>query len=933
VYLNARSIINKFDIFQSWVTAVKPDLIGITETWANKNIFDSELALPGYDLFRKDRPTDREGGGVILYVNSDLHAVEYVPDSNFPEQIWCQILDHNRDKFYVGVCYRTPTVAIFDIDTNSSLRQLLTKLSGSNSHFMLMGDFNYPFSRWPPQVDSDGLWGHARDFCDCLEDNFLSQHVTIPTRNGHILDLVITDEPDMVTDVTDLGVLATSDHQALQWRVHVSAVSSVRTRQVFDYTRADICGIKTKLSKYDWEELFRNKSVEDSWSLFKDILHQLENLYVPIKKVNYNRGKPMWLSHKALKIVKHRHKIFRKYKDSSHPACKKANRQASKVVHQSRRTFESKLGSKIKDDKKSFFAYARCKAKSKVKVEPLVGLDGVEVEDTLQIAEVFNNQFSSVFTAENMTEVPCSPTMFTGSENDKLSDIIFTEDEVLKRLQRLREDKSAGVDDIASRFLKAICSDLATPVTLLFSRSMMEGIVPHDWKLANVTPIYKHGSKKLAENYRPISLTCHLSKVMESIVRDVITQHLTKFNLILGSQHGFRRGRSCVTNLLAFLDKVTTYNDDKDSVDIIFLDFAKAFDKVPHRRLMLKLKAHGIDGRVINWISNWLENRMQRVCINGTSSGWRVVLSGVPQGSVLGPLLFLIFINDLDLRLLSTILKFADDTKILGKAITPTDRLQLQLDLDELCKWAKDWQMKFNVSKCKVMHTGSSNSNSTYFMNGQQLSEVTEHKDLGIMISSTLKVADHCQYACNKANKMLGLLKRTIKHKNYTVMVQLYKSLVRPHLEYGSTAWNPHYSKDKAMLERVQHRFTRLFPDLRVMEYDARLEVLKLWTLEERRNRADLMEVYKMMHGFNDIPVTTYFQIATDSCTRGHNKKLVKRHCHTDARLYFFSLRVVTRWNSLPQETVDAPSVNIFKRHLDLLRQKRMGYFMDSWSA
>jgi len=387
----------------------------------------------------------------------------------------------------------------------------------------------------------------------------------------------------------------------------------------------------------------------------------------------------------------------------------------------------------------------------------------------------------------------------------------------LKRLQRLRENKSAGVDDISSRFLKAISSEVVTPVTLLFNRSMSESKVSHDWKMANVTPIFKQGSRNLPENYRPISLTCHLSKVMESIVRDVITQHLTKFNLILSSQHGFRRGHSCVTNLLAFFDKVMSYNDDRESVDIIFIDFAKAFDKVPHRRLISKLKAHGIDGRVADWISNWLDNRMQRVCINGVLSGWRLVTSGVPQG----PLLFLIFIKDLDLGLLSSVLKFADDTKIYGKAATPADRLQLQLDLSEMCRWAEEWQMKFNVSKCKLMHTGSSNSNYLYSMNGQILNEVAEHKDLGITISSDLKVANHCQHACSKANRMLGLIKRTVKHKNITVMVQLYKSLVRPHLEYCSPVWNPHYSKDKAMVERVQHRFTRLFPELRVMTYEA----------------------------------------------------------------------------------------------------------------
>ena len=171
------------------------------------------------------------------------------------------------------------------------------------------------------------------------------------------------------------------------------------------------------------------------------------------------------------------------------------------------------------------------------------------------------------------------------------------------------------------------------------------------------------------------------------------------------------------------------YRDVKESIDI-FLDFAKAFDKVPHNRLMSKIIAHGIDGRVARWISDWLGNRMQRVCLSGATSNWILVLSGVPQGSVLGPLLFLIFINDLDLNLVSSILKFADDSKNLWQShhACSADRLQLQLDLDALCKWADDWQMKFNVSKCKVMHTGSSNTNCSYFMNGQLLNSVTEHK-------------------------------------------------------------------------------------------------------------------------------------------------------------------------------------------------------------
>ena len=291
----------------------------------------------------------------MLYVNSDLQAVEYKPDSDFPEQIWCQIKDpDNSNKFFVGVCYRTPTDNIFNIDTHSALRELLCKLGSSNKHFMLMGDFNYAFPCWPPHQDTDGLNNSAKEFCNCLDDNFLVQHVTTPTRKDNILDLVITDEPDMITDVTVIGALGTSDHHALQWAVQVKTVSNVTTRQVYDYSRADTCRIKTELAKVDWKELFSGMSVEDCWNLFKNTLQQLESTYVPTKTTKCNTRKPMWLSHKALKAVKHRHKIFQKYKNPAHPACKKANSQASKAVHQSRQLFERKLGSKIKEDKVFF---------------------------------------------------------------------------------------------------------------------------------------------------------------------------------------------------------------------------------------------------------------------------------------------------------------------------------------------------------------------------------------------------------------------------------------------------------------------------------------------------------------------------------------------------------------------------------------------------
>jgi len=254
--------------------------------------------------------------------------------------------------------------------------------------------------------------------------------------------------------------------------------------------------------------------------------------------------------------------------------------------------------------------------------------------------------------------------------------------------------------------------------------------------------------------------------------------------------------------------------------------------------------SHGITGKLLKWIGEWLRGREQRVCIRGACSGWRKVTSGVPQGSVLGPVLFLIYINDLDIGILSLIFKFADDTKLLARVTSAEDRDQLQADLDHLGEWSDKWQMKFNTEKCKVMHLGRGNLKYNYFMENRRLEVVEKERDLGVVISNDLKASNQCRSAYNKAMRTLGMMNRTIVYKNKDTLLRLYKTLVRPSLEYCSSAWSPHYVKDKQLLEKAQHRFTRMVPGLARMEYHDRLRVLNIWSLEERRNRADLLEAF-----------------------------------------------------------------------------------------
>ena len=536
----------------------------------------------------------------------------------------------------------------------------------------------------------------------------------------------------------------------------------------------------------------------------------------------------------------------------------------------------------------------------------MVDAAGVELAGDDEVVEELNAQFSSVFVVENLDSIP----HVTGAPEIRgkspLLDVQVEIDEVRDRLRGLRADKATGVDELSPRLLRELCEELAYPVTRVFRQSMDTGVVPADWRDADVTPIFKKGRREQAENYRPISLTSQLSKILESILKDQIVAHLDKNNLIRESQHGFRKGRSCTTNLLTFLEYVTKHLDGREPVDAVFLDFSKAFDKVPHARLLAKVRAHGIDGKVAEWIAAWLSGRRQQVCVRGRRSGWRRVLSGVPQGSVLGPLLFIIFANDLECGLQSPVLKFADDTNIFRRVVQQRDYMQLQADLDTVWEWARVWQMDFNVAKCKVMHMGTRGVGYDYCMGGRRLEVVDQERDLGVLISNSLKVAGECQQAYAKANEMLGLVARVIRHKDMNLMLRLYKTLVRPHLEYASAAWSPYYVKDKKLLERVQHRFTRMFEKLRDMEYAARLEVLRLWSLEERRNRADLIELFRMARGFSSVPLETFFERSASDRTRGHSCKLLKMRCRGDVRLHFFSLRVVDRWNRLPDSVVRA---------------------------
>ncbi|CAM4653692.1 unnamed protein product [Lepidochelys kempii] len=324
--------------------------------------------------------------------------------------------------------------------------------------------------------------------------------------------------------------------------------------------------------------------------------------------------------------------------------------------------------------------------------------------------------------------------------------------------------------------------------------------------------------------------------------KNVIRKAKKEFEEQLAKNSKGNKGKSCLTNLLEFFEGVNKHVYKGDPVDIVTLDFQKAFDKVPHQRLLRKLNCHGIRGKILSWIENWLKDREQRVGINGKFSEWRGVTSGVPQGSVLGPILFNLFIKDLEKGVNSEVAKFADDTKLLKIVKTKADCEELQKDLTKLSDWATKWQMKFNVDKCKVMHIGKNNPNQTYNTMGSNLATTNQERDLGVIVDSSLNTSMQCAVV-KKANRMLGIIKKGIENKMENILLPLYKSMVCPHLEYCIQMWSPHLKKDIVALEKVQRRATKMISGLERVPYEERLKRLGLFSLEKRRLRGDMMEI------------------------------------------------------------------------------------------
>lgn len=737
-----------------------------------------------------------------------------------------------------------------------------------------------------------------------------------PTCGEAILDVLLTNKPGLVTKTTTIPGLGDHDIVLIDSLLKARKTRPV-ARTVSIWKEADWDAIRKDTRAFsDHFSPRSDLTVEEQWTEVHHHLTSMMEKYVPTKKCSTRYHQP-WINNKLKRHSRRKNRAWKKAKKSNKPEDWSRYREVKKETRrQNRQAYQQYVNSFIQEDSaKNLWRYVKSRKCDHAGVAPLTK-DGLTYSDSSIKADILNDQFCSVFTDENLASMPT----LGASPHPNMPDIMVAEEGIRKLLHGLNPKKAAGPDGIPCRLLQAIATELAPALTSLFRTSLQSGQIPKAWKHALVQPVFKKGDRSKAGNYRPISLTCICCKLLEHVIRHEISEHLDRREIISDAQHGFRKRRSCVTQLITTVDDLSKELEAKGQMDTILLDFAKAFDKVPHERLLLKLHFYGIRGQTLNWIGHFLSERTQQVVVEGKTSGTGNVTSGVPQGSVLGPTLFLIFINDLGNNIKSKIRLFADDTALYNNIKSVSDQTVLQEDLKTLEKWEEQWQMQFNVEKCHVLSVTdklSTRISPNYKLHNQTLEEVQSAKYLGVELTNKLNWGQHIANITAKANRTSAFVYRNLKGCPIAVQTHCYKSLVRPLLEYASPVWDPHQEGLSDRVEKIQGRAARRI--LHDFSWETRsatlVRKLNLETLRERRKIDKVTALYKILNGLVDMKPPPEV-VLTKSITRGAPKKITYPQSDKDTNLYSFYPSAIRLWRDLPPQAWSPASLTAFKSAL-----------------
>ena len=771
----------------------------------------------------------------------------------------------------------------------------------------------------------------------------MSQYITFPThKDGNTLDLVFTNNENLIHECSPIPILPSTSHHNI---VMVSTTlkvnnlaydddqpeprSNFNTLNFFS-EEIDWNKLKNELSQINWKEELCSNDPQEILSSFNQMCYETCKKQIPVRTTKTSKEKKSKVERYRCSLSKRRRKLTKRLiKSTSQTKKAKITRELLQIEMKLQKSFkeskyhmENKAIDSIKRNSKYFFSYARKKSKMKSKIGPLLNAKGELTQRHKEMAEILSDQYLKVFSN------PRAEILDTLNENDNgvmvkdISDLDITESELIKAINELSQTAAPGPDGFPAIFLKQCKEELAIPLCILWRKSIENGIVPEDLKSCTITPIHKGGSRSIAANYRPVALTSHVIKIFEKILRSHIVKHMDENNLFNPNQHGFRSGRSCLSQLLEQYDLILNILDEDANADVVYLDFSKAFDKVDHTIVLNKIKKLGITGKIFQWLKSFLTGRKQSVMVNGVKSKSQNVISGVPQGSVLGPLIFLILIGDIDKEVKHSFVKsFADDTRATKLVRTNEDIALLQEDLQQIYKWTDDNNMKLNDVKFELLRYGPNQliKDQTKYTSpsGENIESKGVVKDLGVLMSNDCSFKDQITAIIEKAKNLISWILRTFSSRSFKCMITLYKSLVVPIIEYCSVLWSPNTVCLIQRLEEIQKSFLRKINGTSNNYWEC-LKQTKMYSLQRRRERYRIIYVWKVIEkivpNVNNSINTKENPRLGRMCSSSFSKKTTSKY-----RVSTLAVQGVKLFNAMPKSIRNLKNISIekFKNALD----------------
>ena len=952
IYQNIRRLItnnkkNKIHFFDEYTKQEKVIIMNFTETWMDeKMVGDPEIK--GYKLYRGDR-SHREGGGTAIYIKEEFEAQKIAELSTNEVEMVAVFIE--KLNILNVVIYRPPCSQGKNfLEILKTVKEILKKTKAPEPTIIITGDFNFPFLEWKRGRHGGCEWkkktetGATREEKLQFErlneemDNFgLVQAIEEPTRGKNTLDLIYTNEISMIIQV-EVVKSNLSDHDRVElttnikYRKNEEESNGNRNKKEMGMKKLNYISesiewivIRKELEGIQWKELFGDKDTETCLNILLKIVMELCEKYVPEKKAKSGSIIP-----KRRKQLFQKMKLLRRSKKSANK--KRKEEIDRKILEVEKEILNHKKEERSKKEKliienmnkkpKIFHDFIKNKENRENKLGPLK-VDGEYIRNNKEICDAMTKQYNTQY-SDGKNNEKISDKIFDDPQKDDITDIIISEEDIKKAIGEIDPNSTAGPEGVSAKFLRETMESIAVPLTIIMRKSIDQCEIPDILKLAYVTPIHKGGSRMKPENYRPVSLTSHIMKIFERVIKVRLIEHLKKYKLINKGQHGFVEGRSTQTQLLEHFCRVYEALEEGARMDTVYLDFAKAFDKVDHDILMEKLAKNKIKGKLGKWIREFLRNRKYRVVANGEISEEQEVRSGVPQGTVLAAILFLIMIGDIDEEIMSCIVScFADDTRNSKKIKGEEDIKAMQDDLNKIYDWAEKNIMKFNEGKFEQMTWGEIKDvdvEAYKTPSGKEIEIKDKVKDLGVVTSADLRFREHINEVITSCKIKQGNILRNFTTRKREPMMKLFKSHMRSKAEYCCIVWSPTYKKEISRLERIQKGFTKRIEGMEGKNYHQRLKCLDLYSMERRRERYMIINAWQQVEeqrenimGFEMNERARHRTIKDTRVKWNRNSKNSTIVHNSPAR------KMMRLFNAMPGKIRDIAGVKleIFKRELD----------------